>query len=428
VRVHRVVIGLIAGLIVGSILGAWAGDFSSRVFAVLSPIGQLWVGAIRMTIVPLVVSLMFVSVATRENRGLGRVGGVTIVTFLALLVFSAVVAIVIVPPLMRDMKLSPESVAALRGTATAEAAGTTAKLTQLPGFSAWLTSLVPTNVVKSATDGAMLPIIVFTLLFALAARKIDEELRGTLVSFFGAVAGAMTRVVEWVIAVAPIGVFALVAVATGRMGLSLLGAMTYYVVGISAMSVLFALLMYPIATLAGGVSPRAFVRAVFPAQAVAFGSSSSLASLPALVEGSRRLKLPSQIGGLVLPFAVATFKVATPITMLTGTMFIARLYGVSIDTTALISIVLTAIALSLTAPGIPQGAQLMLAPVLTSYGLPAEGIALLIAADTIPDLFGTVTNVTGDLVAGTVVGRHAIDEVVETADSSVGPELAEVES
>jgi Na+/H+-dicarboxylate symporter len=424
VRVQRVVIGLIAGLIVGILLGAWPGAFASGVTAVLSPIGQLWVGAIRMTVIPLVVSLMFVSVASREsNRMLGRVGAASLVSFLALLVFSAIVAVVIVPPVIGGMRLSADAVAALRSSATAGAAGTTAQLGQLPGFSAWLTSLVPSNVMKAATDGALLPLILFTLLFALAARHIEPALRDALTTFFGAIAGAMTRIIEWIVAVAPIGVFALVVVAASKAGIALAGAMAYYVVAISVLSVMFALLMYPLATAIGRVRQRDFIRAVFPAQAVAFSSSSSLASLPALVEGARKLGLPSQIGGFVLPLSVATFKVATPITLLTGTLFLSRLYGVSLQTTTLFTLALTAIALSFTAPGVPQGAQLMLAPLLASNGIPAEGIALLIAADTIPDLFGTVTNVTGDLVAGTIVAQYGVTKAGHQARTVDPPAL-----
>ena len=109
-RVHRVVIGLVAGLIVGSILGAWPGDVASGVVAFFNPIGQVWVNAIRMTIVPLVVSLLFVSVASREtSEGLGRLGMATISTFVGLLVFAAVVGLLLVPPLLGDMNMAADA-------------------------------------------------------------------------------------------------------------------------------------------------------------------------------------------------------------------------------------------------------------------------------------------------------------------------------
>lgn len=418
-RVQRVVIGLIAGLIVGSVIGATHSAVALRVVSWIEPIGQLWVNAIRMTIVPLVVSLLFVSVARNDaSHRLGRLGIVTIATFFALLLFAAVVSLLLAPPLMADMRLAPDAAAALRIAASASASGTASQVTSLPGFAAWLTSLVPSNVVKAAADGAMLPLILFTLLFALAAREIESSLREGLVAFFGSLAGAMTMIVGWIIAVAPIGIFALVVAAASRVGVALAGAMAYYIVGISAVLVLFTLLMYPIATLAGGIPLPIFARGVLPPQAVALSSSSSLASLPALVEGSERLGLPQQVSGFVLPLSVSIFKAATPITWLVGTTFLARLYGVPLSSGTIVAIAFTAVALSLTIPGVPQGAQLLLAPVLVTYGLPAEGVALLIAADTIPDLFGTMTNVTADLVVGTVVARQGVADAVPGPASS----------
>jgi proton glutamate symport protein len=217
---------------------------------------------------------------------------------------------------------------------------------------------------------------------------------------------------------APIGVFALVLAAASKTGVALAGAMAYYVLAISAALVLFALLMYPVATAFSRIPLGWFTRGVLPAQAVALSSSSSLASLPALVEGGRALGMSTPITGFVLPLSVSVFKVATPITWLIGTLFLAKLYGVVLSTTSLVTFAITAVALSLTIPGVPQGAQLLLAPLLVSYGIPPEGVALLIAADTIPDLFGTMTNVTGDFVVAAVVAGQGVAELADEPASS----------
>jgi Na+/H+-dicarboxylate symporter len=394
-----------------------------RVADFLQPIGDLWVNAIRMTIVPLVVALLFVGIAAREPRdGIGKLAFVTGATFVALLVFAGFVALLIVPPLIGDMKLSAAAAAALRSTAQTGADSTVVRAAQLPGFGSWVTALVPANVVKSAADGAMLPLIVFTFLFALAARQIDATLRASLIELFTAIAGATTTIVDWIIFVAPIGVFALVTAAASRAGSAIASATAYYILAICAAHVLLALLTYPIATIIGRVPLGWFTRAVLPAQAVAVSSSSSLASLPALVEGSRSLGQPVEASGFSLPLAVSTFKLVTPVTWLMSVLFLARLYGVTISTTSSITIVLTAIALSFATPGVPQGAQLVLAPILVGYGIPPAGIALLIAADTVPDLFATMANVTGDFVAATIVSRHGVTgpttDIAETADGS----------
>jgi Na+/H+-dicarboxylate symporter len=418
-RAHRVVIGLLAGLIFGSAIGALGDPIALRIDGLLEPIGALWVNAIRMTVVPLVVSLLFVSIATHESAsGMGRLTAATIATFIGLLVFAAVIALLLAPPLIADMKLAADAAERLRATASATAGQTSAQVTKLPGFSAWVTSLVPVNPVKAAADGAMLPLIVFIVLFALASRQIEPVLREALVNFFAAIVGATTTIIEWIIFVAPVGVFALVSVATTQAGIALAGAMAYYILAISALLVLFALLMYPIGSMMGRIPLGWFTRAVLPAQAVAISSSSSLASLPPLVEGARALGLPIPIGGFVLPFSVSTFKVATPIYWLIGIEFLAKLYGVALGTGALVSIALLAVVLSLTIPGVPQGAVLLLAPLLPQYGIPTEGLALLLAADTIPDLVATMTNVTGDFVVGAVVAPRVVAELPSPAASS----------
>lgn len=437
-RVRRVVIGLIAGLILGSVLAATSSVAAARVAAVFQPLGQLWVNAIRMTVVPLVVALLFVAVAGRDaasarssgqgeqtsaERGLGRVGLMTLIVFFGLLAFAALVAILLAPPLIDDLHLTAAAAASLRATVSDAAAPTAAHATALPGFGAWVTGLVPVNAIAAAAEGAMLPLIAFTLLFALATRRVDAALRRALVDFFGAISVAMTKIVDWIIAAAPIGIFALVLVASSRAGVALAGAMLYYVVAISAAVVLFTLLMYPVASIAGRRALGRFTRAVAPAQAVALGTSSSLASLPALVESARSLELSETTTGVVLPLSVSTFKVATPIYWLVGTLFLAKLYGVALGTTAVVTVALTGAVLSLTIPGVPQGAMLMLAPLLVTYGIPADGVGLLIAVDSVPDLFGTLANVTGDLVVATVVsaltnGATVADPAAEDASSS----------
>src|SRR6185312_11493721 len=354
-RVHRVVIGLIAGLIVGSAIGGLDNAVALRVAGFFEPIGQLWINAIRMTIVPLVVSLLFVGIASRPSDAtLGRVGTLTIATFVAILLFAAFLAILLGRPLIADMKLSADAAASLKANAAASATATQSAVTHLPGFASWVTSLLPANVMQASADGAMLPLIVFTVLFALAAQRIEPALRDALIAFFGAIAAATTTIIDWVIYVAPIGIFALVVAASTRVGLALAGATAYYIVANAAAMVLFALLLYPLANAVGRIPLGWFTRAAVPAQAVALSSSSSLASLPALVEGSRALAQPVEISGFTLPLAVSTFKLVSPVTWLMSVLFLAKLYGVSISTTSSVTIVLSAVVLSFATPGVPQ--------------------------------------------------------------------------
>ena len=163
-----------------------------------------------------------------------------------------------------------------------------------------------------------------------------------------------------------------------------------------------------------------FAQAVFAPQAIALTSSSSLASLPALLEsGNRRLHLPSNVTGVVLPLAVSTFKVATPASWLVAAIFLARLYGVQLAPTQLVVIALTAILTSFSVPGVPHGWLLVISPLVVTMGIPAAGIGLLIAIDSIADPFVTTVNVTGDMAAAVIVSRNRRFAEVEQELSEV---------
>jgi Na+/H+-dicarboxylate symporter len=273
----------------------------------------------------------------------------------------------------------------------------------------WLVGIVPSNPVKAAADGTLLPLVVFTLAFALAVMYLPSELRPGLVRFFEAVSSAMRILVEWVLVLAPLGVFALAVPLAARLGVAAAGALGYYVALVSILPVAFLLLLYPVVAIGGRVSMRRFARAVAPAQAVALSSRSSLASLPALIEGAeRRLGLPPAITGFCLPLAVSTFKYCGPVVVIVGALFIGRLYGIAIDPSRLVEATMLAALLSFTIPGIPGGAIIATAPaVFAVLGLPVAGVGMLIALDTVPDMFRAPANVTADLAVATILARHA---------------------
>ena len=168
-----------------------------------------------------------------------------------------------------------------------------------------------------------------------------------------------------------------------------------------------ALVLYPSAVLIGGVPLARFARAAAPAQAVAFSSRSSLAALPATFEGVRAsLGWPEEMVSFFIPLAASMFRVGGAIAQVVAVLFVARLYGVDLAAAQLATIVVTVLATSFTIPGIPAGAIITMTPVLSAAGVPAEGLALLIGVDTIPDMFRTMANVTGWLAAGSVLARR----------------------
>ena len=294
----RVAVALVLGLVVGIGVARIGNPTLSRGLALLEPIGAIWVNGIRMTVVPLVVALLLGAVARGTEARVGRFGGLAFGTFVALHVIVAVVALALVPALMSRLPIDPASVAQLQADATAASATTNEQVRSLPGFGQWVASLAPANVVRAAADGAMLPLIVFTLLFALALRRITPERRDNVLRVFDGVGGAMLEIVRWLIAAAPVGVFTLVAPTAARLGLSLAGALGYYALVYVAMMLAVAGVMCVVGAFGGRTPLPRFMRAALPAQAVAFSSSSSLASLPAL-NRFRRAARCSTVGGRV---------------------------------------------------------------------------------------------------------------------------------
>jgi proton glutamate symport protein len=399
-----VAIALVAGLIVGIAVASSGSATLNRAVALLEPIGAIWVNAIRMTVVPLVVALLLGAVARGgEAERVGRLGGLSFAVFVALHLCLAVVALVLIPPLIAMIPIDPASAVRLQADAASASTATEQQVRALPGFGQWVASLAPANVVRAAADSAMLQLIVFTVLFALALRRITPERRENVLRVFDGIGAAMLEIVRWLIALAPIGVFTLIAPTAARLGLSLAGSLGYYVVVYVGVMIALTIVLAILGALGGRVSLARFARAALPAQAVAFSSSSSLASLPSLIDSATRLGVPTPVGGFVLPLAVSSFKVVTGAAWLTGTLFLAQLFGVQLGSADWFTIVAAAIALSFATPGVPNGGYLLLAPLLANFGLPAAGVALLIAVDAIPDLFATVANVTGDFAAVSVV-------------------------
>ena len=398
----RVTSALIAGLTLG-VLVEWTGSrVGLALVNVLEPLGSLWVNAIRMTVIPLVVALVIRAIAgSEQSRSVGRLGTRTAVSAIVGLTALAIVVAITAPPIFRWLRLDPEAVAALRASAATAAPANT----PLPTLKDWLISFVPVNPIRSAADSAMLPLLVFVVAFACGLRRIEPRGRLAVVAACEGVAQAMLQVVRWVLALAPIGVLALTASIGAKLGVTAAGAVGFYILVLCAFFLAATVALYPLAAIGGRGSIRRFATGVAPAQAVAFSSRSSLASLPALIDGAVRVGVPATVSGFVLPMAVAMFKFTQPIAWLVGAAFVTRLYGVDFDTALIATIALASVVLSFAAPGIPSGGLFMMAPVYMAVGIPVEGIGVLIALDAVPDMFKTVANVTGDMALASVVGH-----------------------
>ena len=413
---RRVLAGLALGLAAGVVANTTRLPALLALGALADPVGTLWVNAILMTVVPLVVSSLVVGVASSSDaRLVGRLGRAAAALFVLLASCSGAIAVLITPPLLAWLPLDAATTSSLHAGAATAAASHLA----VPTAREWFVGLVPTNAIRAAADGAMLPLVVFTLAFALALTRVEPSLRASVLRFFEGVAMAMRVLVGWVLALAPLGVFALTFALAARLGATAAGALAYYVALTVAVSVVLLLGLYPVAIVGARLSFRRFASAAAPAQAVAFGSRSSLASLPALIDGAERLLgVPPAVAGFSLPLAVATFKLSGSAAILVGVLFMSRLYGISLGPLALAQVAVASIVLSFAVPGVPGGWLLIAAPVFAAVGLPAQAIGTLLAVDAIPDMFRTTVNVTADLAVTAILGRRTIAADVTTGGES----------
>jgi len=407
----RVLIGLAAGFAAGLLLSRSA--YATPVVTFLTPFGTIFINLIRMTALPLVASMLVASVGSiGKSRALGRTGARALAIALLLLTIAAAGSAIVAAPVFGRVHVDRAAAEALRAPSTTKLGGSFVPPGEpLPPspVAQWFIGLVSPNVFKSAVEDAMLPVIVFAVLFALALGRIDDDRRTAVLRFVDGVAQAMQRLVAGILTLAPFGVFALAVPLAARLGLSAISAVGVYIALVVALTVAaVALLLYPLGIVGGRMRPAAFVAFCAPAQAMAFSSRSSVATLPAMLETASRAALPPVIAGFIIPLGASVFRFGAAVAQTVGVLFLARLYGVELSPAQIASVVVTVIFTTFAVPGIPGGSIIAMVPVLASVNLPVEGVGVLLAVDTIPDMFRTTANATGTMTLAAVLRRFSL--------------------
>lgn len=397
---------ILLALILGVLGGIVIGPAAPAIIDGAAVIGTLWLNAMRMTVVPLVVALLITGIAqTAAAARAGKLATRSVITMMVILWCSSILAAIMIPALMALFPMPAGSADALKAALGA----TTQELGTLPSFGDFLRGMIPTNPIKAAADDAILPLIIFTAVFAFAITRLPDDKKGALTGFFAALADGMVIMIHWVLMLAPIGVFALALSVGAQAGTAALGTLLHYVLILSSLGVIIWLASFAVAWFGARKSPIAFFRAAIPAQAVAISTQSSLASLPAMVEGVKALGVKEATADVVLPLAVAIFRATGPALNLGVALYIAHWYGIELTPMAIAVGIAAGATTTLGAVSLPGSVSFIssIAPICIAMGVPVEPLALLIAVETFPDIFRTLGNVTMDMaVTGTVARQH----------------------
>jgi Na+/H+-dicarboxylate symporter len=403
---YWVLVALVVGLVAGAGAAALGDGLREPALQASGMIGGLWLNALKMTVIPLIVALLVTGVAKgAEAARAGRVAGRSVLWIVIVCTASAIFGALMIQLLIGLFPLPSAAAEALRAGLSGIDPATAAA--PVPGIADFFRGVVPSNVVAAASNGDVLPLVVFSLLFALAAARIAQARRETLVGLFEAVGDALLMVIGWVLWIAPLGVFALAFTVGASAGGAAFAGLAHYIVLVSAIGVLVTLAGYPIAGLFGGIGVGKFTPAMIAPQSVAISTRSSLASLPAMLASARVMGIREEVADVTLPMSVALFRATGPAMNVAVAFYVAHWLGLEPSVGQMIAATAVAAVISYGAVSLPGEVSFIssVAPIAMALGVPIAPLALLVAVEMVPDIFRTLGNVTLDVAVTAAVDR-----------------------
>ena len=406
----QILVALVLAVIAGWLSGTDAEIFGIRFLAVYTFLGTLFMNALKMLIVPLIMSSIITGIAGISNGGaMGRLGGKTLLYYLTttlLAVLAGLIMVNIMTPGLVDGKPAREVVSFMAETDTTDIAA------RVQGRGAEdvveiFIRMVPVNIVAAAAEGKMLGLIFFSLLFGYFMTRIEGPPARALKDLWQGVFAVMMKITDWVMQFAPIGVFALVAKVVATTGFAAFEPLLVFFFTVLGALAVHALIVLPLMLrILGGVSPLRHFRAMSPALLTAFSTASSSATLPITMDCvEKRAGVSNQTTSFVLPLGATVNMDGTALYECVAAMFIAQAYGLELDFATQFTVVLVALLTSIGVAGIPAASLVAITIILTAIGLPLEAVGLILAVDRILDMCRTSVNVFGDSCGAVLIGR-----------------------
>lgn len=381
-------------IMLGLVLGAVAGPLLGESVSYIEPIGQAFIAAIRMLVMPLIfVSLVGGIASIGDLNKMGRIGLKTFLLYLATtataIPIGLIIAVILKPGASMNLQLTEQ----LGSEST-------------PQVVASLVDLIPTNPFQAFATGNTLQVIVFSILLGIAVVAVGKKAEpfNQVIESFAAI---IYKLIEMIIALAPIGVFALIAVVTARYGLDILLPLGKLIFALYLGCLLHALLVLGgLLKFISKVSPLQFFRGIFEAQIVAFSTTSAAGTLPVTINCARHnLGVSKEVAGFVLPVGATVNMDGTALYQALAAVFIAQAYNIALGPAEYMTIFGITVLASIGTASIPAAGLVVLSMVLSSVGLPLEGIALIAGIDRILDMARTTVNVTGDATVALLVAN-----------------------
>lgn len=392
-----IALGLFLGLAVG--LGAAATDnpLLHAIARESAPLGKLFINAIKMIVIPLVVSVIFASIARLGDiRKLGKIGGLTLAFYWVTLIPAIIIGMAVTAFGLRFApKVDMPSVDA-------------APIPKLQSITDFIVSLVPPNPFAAAADGAILPLIVFTVLFAAAAGTLAKERRDRMVTAAEDISQALIKLVWWILYTAPIGIFGLIAPATALLGWGLIQSLGVFIVCVFVALLIFVAVIYiPLLIFLGKMRPTKFFKGTLGAASIAFSTTSTAAAIPvSLEETTKNLGVSDTIADLIIPLGASMYRPGSALFQGAAIIFLAHIYNVPIAIGMVGAVILATFLVSLTVAPVPSSGVVTMAPALDAIGVPVAGLALILGIDRIPDMMRSCVNVLGQISTAVLVDRH----------------------
>ena len=390
---RAILVGLGLGLGLGIAASATGSPSLLRAAEAAEPLGQVFLRAIQMVVIPLVAAVVFVGVARIGNlRKLGRLGGLSVgffwvTTLPAILIGMGVMTLALtftapVPP--------PTQVADLD--------------TQAPGVVDFLVNLVPRNPVQAAADGSLLSLLIFVVLLAAATTTLPADRQEKLTSLAETLGDALIKLMTWILWTAPVGVFGLAAPVIAQTGVAMLQNLAVFIVAVVVgLFILKGLVLLPLVRVLGGVRPGRFIRGTVGSYTVGFTTTTSVGTLPMMLQEAEKLGLSKRNFTLVLPLAASINRPGSALFQSASLVFLAAMYGVPLDAGLVAAAVLAIFLAAMTVAPVPSASIVSMVPALDVVGVPVAGLGILLGIDRVPDVFRSAANVFGHMSAATTV-------------------------